>query len=97
MARFRGTVQGSRGTASRLGHGTIRTNTNGWELGVEVDGFKINPLTEVDDSDVFDVWVTGGSNDRLRKRLLVSISTAGGKRIAVFGDEFGGQTVTLED
>mgnify|MGYP003648116069 CR=1 FL=1 len=91
MARFRGTVQGSRGSASRLGHGTIRTNTNGWELCVDVDGYKI------DDQDEFEVLITGGSNNRLRRRPVFSVRLVDGALVAVFSSEFGGQVITLED
>ena len=59
MARFRGTVQGGRSEASRLGHSTsgLTVTANGWEAGIRVccgigDGGE----------DVFTVWVTPGSN-----------------------------------
>ena len=59
MARFRATVQGMRGEASRLGSkdSGIRTNANGWDSGVIVFGW-------VDDQeqDVFEIYQTGGSN-----------------------------------
>jgi len=42
MAQFRGTVQGSRGGASRLGGKSsgIDTTANGWDMGVRVWGKK---------------------------------------------------------
>ena len=38
MAQFRGTIQGSRGETSRLGHKTsgLLLQANGWDLGAEV-------------------------------------------------------------
>lgn len=60
MARYRGTVQGSRGQASRLGteKSGIQSSTNGWDLGVSVTGH----LEEDDDTDAFVIEITGGSN-----------------------------------
>lgn len=39
MARFRGTVQGNRGEASRLGHVTtgLSVTARGWSTGVDVE------------------------------------------------------------
>jgi hypothetical protein len=66
MARFRGTVQGGRGAASKLGHATtgLTTTTNGWDIGVKV-------IARVaDDKDTFDVYLTGGSNAGAREVFL---------------------------
>jgi len=75
-----------------LGHGAISTNTNGWELGVDVDGYK-----NIDDQDEFEVLITGGSNDRLPKRPVFSVRLIDGELVVVFNSEFGGQVITLEE
>ena len=38
MAQFRGTIQGGRGEASRLGHKSsgLTLQANGWDIGAEV-------------------------------------------------------------
>lgn len=59
MARFRGTVQGQRGQASRLG-GTksgLQVNCHGWDGGVFVSG-SVNEKGE----DEFTIIGNGGSN-----------------------------------
>tara|TARA_R110002020_G_scaffold421993_1_gene631187 strand:- start:1351 stop:1626 length:276 start_codon:yes stop_codon:yes gene_type:complete len=62
MARFRATVQGNRGAASRLGHRTIEASVNGWDCGIDIVG--MGPMVESDDRDsvMFNVYLTGGSN-----------------------------------
>jgi len=39
MARFRGTLQGSRGEVSRLGHAStgLTVKANGWDAGITVE------------------------------------------------------------
>ncbi len=58
MARFRGTVQGGRTQASRLGHAKtgLEVNCNGWNGGVCIDAVADG------DADCFQVSLTGGSN-----------------------------------
>lgn len=56
MARFRGTVQGQRSQASRLGHSELTVAANGWDVGARVD------LDPDGDDDVVTVWITSGSN-----------------------------------
>lgn len=58
MARFRGTVSGNRGTASRLGHPQdgLTVTANGWNSGVHVD------LYDEDGEDRCRIYFTGGSN-----------------------------------
>lgn len=66
MARFKGSVQGSRGEASRLG-GTesgLRVYANGWRSGVMVRG-EVNE----DGEDVFYVYATGGSGPGYARML----------------------------
>jgi hypothetical protein len=59
MAQFRAMIQGCRGEASRLGSKSsgITTQTNAWDLGVQVEGFYDDKL-----GDCFRVTITGGSN-----------------------------------
>lgn len=59
MARFRGTVQGRRGIASRLGTDRLTVAANGWDRGVMVEAF-VDPVTGLN---TFDVWLTTGSSD----------------------------------
>ena len=58
MARYRATIQGSRGETSRLGTAAsgIRTDTNAWDVGVTVGSGTDG------DNDVFDIYATAGSN-----------------------------------
>lgn len=56
MARFRATIQGTRGSASRLGHASLMAVVNGWTQGVTVHAFKLG------NNERFIVVKTGGSN-----------------------------------
>lgn len=58
MARFRATIYGQRGHASRLGSANsgIESNTNGWQSGVNVVG-----SVDIEGNDVFNIYATGGS------------------------------------
>lgn len=60
MAHFRGTLQGSRGEASRLGtkKSGLTATINGWDLGLSVD-LRHDPEK---DEDILVVWLTRGSN-----------------------------------
>ena len=72
MARFRGTVQGNRSEASRLGHPKdgLRVEANGWNGGVRV-------YAEANgDADTFHVYATGGSNGYTLDRYLATIKVA---------------------
>jgi len=62
MARFRATMQGQRGMASRLGNAKsgILVNANGWNTGVRVFGY-----VDKDGNDCFAIHKTGGSNDAM--------------------------------
>ncbi len=59
MARYRGTVQGQRGQASRLGGKSsgIVVKAGGWDIGAEV---VVQPCTCGED--LVEVFRTGGSN-----------------------------------
>lgn len=66
MAHFRGTVQGSRGEASRLaGPQTgIRTTANGWDEGCNVQ------IINIDGKDTVRVYRNGGSNGNPHQGLI---------------------------
>lgn len=71
MARFYAQVQGSRGEATRTGgkESGIWSHTRGWDLGVQVVG-----RVDDDGNDVFDVFVTRGSNRKHERFLLCTVS-----------------------
>lgn len=70
MARFRGTVQGNRSEASRLGHGSgLRTECNGWRIGVTCHAAP----SEISGEDMIGVYVTDGSGQRGIMRYLGSV------------------------
>lgn len=60
MARFRGTIQGQRGEASRIGneHSGLTVTCNGWDIGVKCLAF-VNEAGQ----DAIEVYITSGSND----------------------------------
>lgn len=60
MARYRATIEGARGPASRLGHAGsgIETTANGWSGGVKVIG---EPTKVGSDEDSFKIYATRGS------------------------------------
>ncbi len=67
MARFRGTVEGNRSTASRLGHKTsgLRVSGNGWNIGATVY-LEVNEAGE----DVVSIRLTSGSNGHKTSKCL---------------------------
>ena len=91
MARFRGTVFGGRGEASRLGHTEIDTACNGWTRGVRV---LARAEYENPDLDTFSIDVDGGSNYGGRHFRLatiagdgtISIHNAKGETVMVLAD-----------
>jgi hypothetical protein len=70
MARFRATMQGSRGPASRLGHEIIEASVNGWNAGVSVTG-----TVDVNGNDIFKIWATSGSNNRQSSKLIATVKS----------------------
>lgn len=66
MARFKATIQGSRGQASRLGgvESGISVEANGWNLGIYVMGY-----VDDDGNDRFQVYRTDGSNGVTRRKI----------------------------
>lgn len=102
MARFRGTVQGDRGEASRLGHRGLRTTADGWKIGgalvvePDVDSEKKQNLDKVR------FVLTGGSEYSYKINGLVATAWeapffADGKvhKFIRFPDCFGGKTYVL--
>ncbi len=75
MARFRGTVQGGRGQAARLGHSSsgLETTANGWDQGVQVSAHADMG------ADIHRVFATSGSGGRRPARMIAEISDASGK------------------
>ena len=67
MARFRGTIWGSAGSAARLGTEASGTNVacNGWAVGVDVVA-----NVDSDGNDVFTITQTQGSADSRSSREL---------------------------
>lgn len=65
MARFQGIVQGNRGKATRLGTTEMTVMANSWEAGIKVD-----VTARRDGGNEFQVYKTGGSNNRELPRLL---------------------------
>ena len=85
MARFRGTIQGGRGEASRLGHKGLRASINGWDVGV-----RVYASVGDDGEDVICVIATGGSNGARRAHVIADVST---KTLDYF-DRYGEPAIT---
>lgn len=64
MARFRATIQGSRGAASRLGgkEAGARASVNGWNVGVNVFANAAKDRNG-NEGDRITLYITGGSNN----------------------------------
>ena len=73
MAQFRGTVEGNRGQASRLGHKTsgLTTTCNAWNIGVKCYA------DHRDGEDVIQIIITGGSNGARGSEILAWIDSSG--------------------
>lgn len=86
MARFRATIQGQRGTASRLGNAKtgLVANVNGWNAGVRVEARANHSTDKPAELDEFIVFVTGGSNGNHADRLAFIVhDTEYGPRVEV--------------
>jgi hypothetical protein len=70
MARYRATIKGNGGEASRLGSTAsgITARVNGWDIGVAVESGS-DPTR-----DVFEIYATAGSNDTRGRILLGEVS-----------------------
>lgn len=68
MAHFRGTIQGNRGQASRLGdmQSGLVMHCNGWNSGIKIRAY----FDKETNQDCFFVWSTGGSKASTSNRLL---------------------------
>ncbi len=83
MARFRATIQGQRGAASRLGSAKsgITATVNGWNAGIRVSACPGN----MQGQDVFMVEVTYGSHCRKLPEMLLSVTdTPEGPKVEMF-------------
>jgi hypothetical protein len=80
MARFRATIKGSRGDASRLGDARtgMTASVNGWDLGVRVVAGAVETDTR---GDVFDLYMTSGSNRHATDVYLGRVSLVDGARV----------------
>ena len=70
MSRFYASIKGQRGEATRTGSegSGITTHTRGWNLGVRIEGF-VNERG----MDAFNIYVTGGSTNPQRERLIATV------------------------
>ena len=77
MARFRGTIQGNRGQASRLGSANsgLIVEANGWDFGI-----RVTVHTDAEDHEIFEVYKTGGSHGQVDRRIA-RYQTRGGSYI----------------
>jgi hypothetical protein len=62
MARYRGTVQGDRGEASRLGHRSLWVEANGWTIGGTMGMDDASQEKRLGECDAIRFTLTGGSN-----------------------------------
>lgn len=69
MARFYGSMKGSRGEATRAGTASsgFEAHIRGWHAGVRIDCHAENGI------DVIEVWETGGSTSPSSKKLLAKL------------------------
>jgi len=74
MPRFRATIRGNRGEASRLGSAKsgIKAEVNGWDLGVDVFA------RDEDGEDELHVYMTSGSNGRTHERHVGTVRLVDG-------------------
>lgn len=75
MARFYVTASGQSSETSRIGSpgSGIHTHARGWNVGVAVHG-----RVEDDDTDVFYIYATGGSNGRHSDELIGRVTLVDG-------------------
>lgn len=78
MAQFRATMQGQRGSASRLGSkkSGLDVNVNGWDNGIRIEA----SYDEKNHADKFAVYVTSGSNGGQVAKKVFTLS--GGKIVS---------------
>jgi hypothetical protein len=68
VSRFYASIQGSRGEATRQGRQDITGHIRGWEVGVRVFG-----CVGDDGEDMFNVFMTGGSDGNTSDRLIATV------------------------
>ena len=75
MAEFRGTVQGNRGEASRLGHKNsgLVTECNTWQFGVRCKAY----YNEYHDTNEIIIYLTGGSDYDLSTKVIAVVDNEG--------------------
>lgn len=69
MATFRAEIKGTKGPSSRLGHSQINADINGWDLGISVEGYRME-----NGKIRFSVFLTGGSNGGKPAKLLFRVT-----------------------
>ena len=89
MAQFMATIAGNRGPASRLGSkkSGLDVTANGWGCGIRVRAHH------VDNKDVFDISVTGGSNGGRSDKLLATLDDEGKLEVFIKGKNFTEETI----
>jgi hypothetical protein len=92
MAQYRGTIQGTRGAVSRLGHKTsgLHATVNGWNSGVKVCASYDAKF----DRDVFEIYLTTGSNARGGMQKIGEVKKSCAHGVAFF-DMGGKETVAI--
>lgn len=77
MAQFRGTIQGGRGEASRLGHKSsgLLLQANGWDIGAEVSLM----WNEQEQRDELCISLTHGSNGNGARMALGTFALEDGR------------------
>jgi len=92
MARYRGTIEGQRGPASRLGSASsgLRVTCHGWQSGVTVtarvldDGPGSVPGALKPGEDIFTIEATSGNGYNDRRRFTIGYVTRTKKGLLVF-------------
>lgn len=74
MARFYASIEGNRGSSTRIGTASsgISGHIRGWNVGAQVDC-----RVDGDDNDVVEVYATGGSNNGHHQQILARIMADG--------------------
>lgn len=70
MARYRGTLQGSRGETSRLGRTELTADVNGWDIGARIVARPRGPGRQDDE---IRIYATAGSNASSAARYIGAI------------------------
>jgi len=95
MARFYASIEGNRGTATRMGSAAsgISAHPRGWDLGVEVRGYPEG------EHDAFSVWISGGSHGATTDFLIAEVvetDTRGVRRLVLRAADGGFNTYYLQ-